>query len=53
MLKLREKKDALHAQRQALAAERRALILAQPPTPPSNGSVVLTPEPAILTAKEN
>lgn len=48
MLKLREKKDALHAERKALAAERRKLILARQP---ATGGVVLTPEPAIIEAK--
>lgn len=53
MAKLREKKDALHAERQALAAERRKLILSQSPSTPSGGDVVVTPDPAIISAKPN
>lgn len=51
MAKLREKKDALHTERQALAAERRALILGSENVPQGGSSVTVSPEPAILTAK--
>ena len=51
MAVLREKKDALHKQRQDLAAERRAIILGSQTS--AQGGTIVMPEPAILTAKEN
>ena len=51
MAKLRKEKDSLHAKRQSLAAERRAIILGSQVS--AEGGVMVMPEPAILTAKEN